>query len=198
MRSSELPPPAPACLERAYPSSQKGGTLIAEDVRDLEQHQRRLVDPDGYRPRRCPHCESMTLHAHDFRYRHLRADPWMEVTIRRYRCIVCQGRWQVLPLFVARWLWRSWRVVAGALGLAACVGEVKVPKQTRRRWSERLRSSAGSLAQAFAASAAPALAELAIRVGLRGSRIDLLQTCGEGLAPLAAQIHRLVPGLRLM
>ena len=122
----------------------------------------------------------------------------MEVAIRRYRCIACQGRWQVLPLFVARWLWRSWRVVAGALGLAVCAGELEVPKQTRRRWSERLRSSAGSLVQALAASGAPALAELAIRVGLRGSRIDLLQACDEGFAPLAAHIHRLVPGLRLM
>jgi hypothetical protein len=198
MSSNELPPPPPACLERPYPSSQKGGTLIAEDVWDLEQHQRRLVDPDGYRPRGCSHCGGLILHAHDFRYRHLRADPWIEVACRRYRCTFCGGRWQVLPAFVARWLWRSWRVVGDALGLGGRVGEVEVPRQTRRRWTARLQTSARSLVQVFASSAAPALEELAMSVGLRARRVDLVLARGEGLAPLAALIHRLVPGLRLM
>jgi hypothetical protein len=30
-----LPPPPPACLLRRYPSTQKGGTLVADDVPDL-------------------------------------------------------------------------------------------------------------------------------------------------------------------
>jgi hypothetical protein len=51
------PAPQPeACLDRTYPSSQKGGTLIVEEVRDLEAHEGRLEDPDGYRPARCPRC----------------------------------------------------------------------------------------------------------------------------------------------
>ena len=45
MSQARLPPPAPRCLERPYPSSQKGGTLIAEDVGDLTAHQKRLAHP---------------------------------------------------------------------------------------------------------------------------------------------------------
>ena len=66
MSQDRLPhPQAPRYLERRYGSSQKGGTLIAEDVRDLETHERRLCDPDGYRPRRCPRCGHDVLHVHD-------------------------------------------------------------------------------------------------------------------------------------
>lgn len=49
------PPPPPACLVRPYPSSQKGGTLIAADVRDPETHRGRLAS-GGYRPRECKRC----------------------------------------------------------------------------------------------------------------------------------------------
>jgi hypothetical protein len=46
-----LPPPhAEACLVRLRPSTQKGGTIIAEDVLDRATHERRICDPDGYRP----------------------------------------------------------------------------------------------------------------------------------------------------
>ena len=38
------------CLDRGYASSQKGGTLIAEDVHDLATHELRLDTPDTYRP----------------------------------------------------------------------------------------------------------------------------------------------------
>ena len=48
-------PPAPAsCLTRPYPSSQKGGTLIAEGVHDLATHEQRLADPTVYRPSSLP------------------------------------------------------------------------------------------------------------------------------------------------
>jgi hypothetical protein len=46
-----------ACLVRLRPSSEKGGTIIAEDVTDAAMHERRLYDPDGYRPRFCPRCQ---------------------------------------------------------------------------------------------------------------------------------------------
>ncbi len=46
-----LSPAARGCLDRAYTSSQKGGTLIAEDVQDLEAHERRLQTPDAFRTR---------------------------------------------------------------------------------------------------------------------------------------------------
>jgi hypothetical protein len=107
MSSDELPPHPPACLERPYPSSQKGGTLIAEQVRDLEAHLEQVSDPDGYRPARCPHCGHGVLHAHDHRARKLRGDrQWgPEIVVRQ------------LPL----------RVVPGALAdLAAAGGSVVV------------------------------------------------------------------------
>ena len=57
MTRERVPPPQEAaCLSRPYPSSQKGGTLIAEDVGDLLTHRRRLAAPDGYRPEHCLGC----------------------------------------------------------------------------------------------------------------------------------------------
>ena len=50
---------------RLRPSSQKGGTIIAEDVTDRATHDRRIRDPDGYRPAFCPNCGERTLHVHD-------------------------------------------------------------------------------------------------------------------------------------
>lgn len=49
-----LPPPDPEiCLVTSRVSRFKGGTLIDEDVRDLEAHERGVCDPDHYRPKRC-------------------------------------------------------------------------------------------------------------------------------------------------
>jgi len=200
MSPSELPPPPPACLERPHPSSQKGGTLIAEQVRDLETHLKLVADPDGYRPARCPRCGHDVLHAHDHRSRKLRGDSqWgPEIMVRRYRCMWCQARWQILPLLLARWLWRSWRVVERAVGLAGeLVGPV-VPRRTRARWQARLRSAARSLGQALAASGEAGLERVGAGVGIEGTRGQLVDAMGEQLAPVAAIAHRLVPGLRLM
>jgi hypothetical protein len=197
MSSNELPPPAPVCLERPYPSSQKGGTLIAEDVADLATHRTRLLDLDRYRPRGCPRCLGDRLHAHDFRERQLRGDPQAQrITVRRYRCARCGGCWQVLPRLVARWLWRSWAVVEQALGFV--VGLVVVPEQTLRRWRGRLGSRARSVVQTLAASAQPALEHTAAAVGLNATRRALVECCGQPLGGLAALVHRLLPGLRLM
>jgi hypothetical protein len=66
MSHDQLPPPnQEACLVRVRPSSQKGGTIIAEDVTDRATHDRRLGSPDGYRPAFCPNCGARTLHVHD-------------------------------------------------------------------------------------------------------------------------------------
>jgi hypothetical protein len=197
MSSNELPPPAPLCLERPYPSSQKGGTLIAEDVADLAAHRKRLSEPDGYRPRSCPRCYCLRLHAHDFRERQLRGDPDdRRITVRRYRCTGCGGCWQILPRLVARWLWRSWSVVEQALGLV--VGVVFVPEQTLRRWRRRLSCEARSVVQALAASARPALECVAAAIGVHATRRALVERSGQALAGIGALVHRLMPGLRLM
>lgn len=213
MSRDRLPPPAPECLERPYPSSQKGGTLIAEDVRTLSAHDQRICDPDGYRPARCPRCQHDHLHVHDYLDRVLRADgerPWIRIV--RYVCASCSATWRILPLLVARHLWRSWRVVERIAEPAPEPPATlqsrppSVPARTSRRWSQRLASAALLLTQALAISGCEALRALAGRVGLDGDRRALVvahaeQTAASAdfrLAELATLIHRLVPGIRLM
>src|SRR5205085_6689698 len=75
MSQNQLPPPeSEACLFRLRSSSQKGGTLIAEDVTDHATHERRICDPDGYRLPFCPRCGKGPLHVHHYRERVLRAE----------------------------------------------------------------------------------------------------------------------------
>lgn len=195
------PPHPPRYLERPYASSQKGGTLIAEDVTDLETHKRRLSDPDGYRPPCCPRCGHRVLHVHEYRPRALRADPDAVATKTvRHRCANadCGARWQTVPRFLARHLWRRWVVVE-----AATVGRrphdwPPVPKRTRRRWRARLRLGARVLTQVLAASGLPTLEDVAKRVGLTATRLDVVLALGLPLCAAAALLHRLAPGLRLM
>jgi hypothetical protein len=108
MSQDRLPPPEQeACLVRLRPSSQKGGTIVVEDVVDLATHERRLCDPDGYRPKFCPNCRDRTLHVHDCRERILRAEPGHPVvSIVRHECVGCEAIWQVLPACTQR-RWRG-------------------------------------------------------------------------------------------
>jgi len=160
------PPQAPRYLDEPYSSSQKGGTLIAEDVTDLKTHEQRLSDPDAYRPRCCPRCGHDKLHRHGFRDRKLWGErgedldgldnsleekkkkeeerPGEVIKIVRHRCAnaECKACWQTVPALLARCLWRRWVVVE-----AATVGRrphnwPPVPPRTRRRWMARLRAAA--------------------------------------------------------
>lgn len=88
------------------PSSQKGGTKIADEVMDWEEHLRRMETVDGYRPARCDHCRCGRLHGHGRRVRVLAGDVLVSLEIRRYRCVECGAVWQVLPGLLARQLWR--------------------------------------------------------------------------------------------
>jgi hypothetical protein len=105
------PPREPVCLSQPYGSSQNGGTLIAEAVVDLAQHQRRLTEPHGYRPSACGCCSCTTLYVHDYRTRVCQLLAALVVMVVRYRCVGCGGHWQVLPAFIARHLWYNWPVV---------------------------------------------------------------------------------------
>ena len=216
MSRDRLPPPDPeACLVRLRPSTQKGGTIIAEDVIDHATHERRICDPDGYRPPFCPTCGERGLHVHDYRTRVLRAEPdnTPVATIVRHACVACQAIWQVLPAFLARHLWRTWRVVTHTLtpedGRRAPEPTRQwppVPRRTARRWRARWQRPAHALAQILTASGAAAWAALA---GLfpadatcgdvvaayarqHGSRI------GRAVAAVAALIYRLQPSVRLL
>lgn len=206
--SRSLSPAAEACLCRRYSSSQKGGTLIAEDVHDLATHERRLEAPDAYRPSACPRCGA-ALHVHDLRPRVLRGEASVATEVVRFRCADrerCGAAWQVLPAFLARCLWGSWSRVGQTLEANV---PSSVPARTRRRWRARLVSPARLLVAVLSTATDGIWAGIARAVGLDARRIDLVQGYAERtaavavswatmLAELSAALHRLSPGVRLM
>lgn len=206
MSAVTLPPPAPpVCLTRSYKSRGcKGGTVIAEGVRDHGTHRRMLVDPDEHRSvlGSCRACGSKTLHAHCLRERQLRGalnEPPAVETIRLYRCAqkTCGAVFTVLPTFICRHLWRRWSTVEGS---------TTVPSETRRRWRARLESSASQLVQALTAQACSLVpGGFFSAVATAVARSDLLEVFRLRLTRrlsaftfLASWIHRLQPGIRLM
>jgi len=206
--SRSLSPVSEACLCRPYPSSQKGGTLIAEDVHDLATHERRLDDPEAYRPSACPRCGS-PVHVHDLRPRVLHGEPHAMTEVVRFRCADrerCGAAWQILPAFLARCLWGSWSRVPDALARRP---SSPVPGRTRRRWSARLASEARLIVAVLSTATDGAWTRIAGAVGLDARRVDVVErvaaqtsvvptTPGGAWARLAAGIHRLSPGVRLM
>jgi len=208
-----LEPALPEYLNTPYAAkpSQRGGTLIAEDVWDLEEHRRRVAGPDGYRPDGCPHCRGV-VHGHGCRTRRLRDQPESAAEeIRRYMCSLCRAVWQVLPAFVARHLHRTWGAVqsrlvaAGALEDTGAEWRVGAKPTTSERFVARLMAVASVLSQALVESveeAAPVIREL----GIGCSRRQLVEgLAGAGLVEqqhklgqLASWVHRLVPGVRVM
>jgi len=138
-------------------SSFKGGTLIAEDVRDLDAHLRRICDPDGYRPDRCPRRGHGVLHLHCYPERHPRGEPGMPPVVRvaQYICAAdeCSATWRILPMFLARHLWRVWKTVERvALPDAVPSAAPPVPDRTQCRWRARLAAAARVLVVLLAAS----------------------------------------------
>lgn len=196
------PLPSPACLERVRPSTQKGGTLIAEDVLELEAHEARRSDPDGYRPARCATCQHDTLHVHDYRERSRRGEAGPPVVVVRYRCAAadCGARWQVLPALLARHLWRGWTYVEDQVHDAPPKRRSRgpAPARTRRRWRARLRSAARFLVQVLAASGTSKWSAVAGELTLWSTRWQVVEVLAEPFARVAALLHRLVPGARLM
>lgn len=203
MSHNGLPPPPPACLERPYSSNpnRKGGTLIVEDVGDRETHERRRCDPDGYRPRACPACGHQKLHVHDYPVRKR-----LVIILVRYLCPACGATWRMLPLFVARMLWRSWPTVETATIGPASPAAVRVPERTVRRWRARLATAASSLVEVLQKAGDTALVAVAAAVEATATRLRLVIAyakiatvpTGQRLSRLASIIHRLVPGVRLM
>ena len=214
MSHNRLPPPREeVCLVRLRQSTQKGGTIIAEHVTDRATHDRHICDPDAYRPAFCPRCRGTHFHVHDYRERHLRAEP-DATTARtvRHACVDCEAIWQILPAFIARHLWRTWRVIAHTLmsdapGAAApLLRWPKIPTRTARRWRARWQRPAQYLAQILAASGDAAWAALAGLLRPDGACADLVAAyarvkgpCGdESVAAVAALLYRLQPRIRLM
>jgi len=215
MSRNRLPPPdVEVCLVRHRPSSQKGGTIIAEEVTDRATHERRLCDPDGYRPPFCPNCGEKTLHLHDYRWRTLLAEPGdPEARIVRHECVECTAVWQILPAFIARHLWRSWKVVEYALtesGPAPEAPEARrwppVPERTLRRWRRRWLRSAQFLTQVLAVCGDAFWSTLAGGLAAEARCVDFVAVCsrtqptpvGQRFAVVAGLVYRLQPKVRLM
>ena len=206
---STTPPAVPACLstpDSAKPG-QKGGTLIFEGVESLDEHRRLICDPDGYRPERCLHCGCLCLHAHEFRERTLIGIESGSVeTIRCYRCTdrKCRAVWRILPAAVARHLHRAWETVQDATSEPAIARTV--PRTTLRRWLGRLHLVATQLTQLLAATAVPVVLAVTDGLSIACRRAALVAALVEGgllgrqdcLQQLAAWVHRLKPGVRLM
>jgi hypothetical protein len=215
--SIERPRPDPeSCLITSRMSRHKGGTLIDEGVRDLGTHARRVCDPDGYRPASCPRCGHGGLHVHCYRERRPRGEAGMPPVVRivQYICASadCGATWRILPRFLARHLWRAWTTVERVAEIderaiePAAVPAVPIPARTRRRWRARLAASARVLVALLAVSGGAALEGLATRAGLDATRSELVvmhadlagTAPGERLCALAALVHRLERGIRLM
>lgn len=175
---------------------------MAEGITTLEDHERALVDPDGYRPHRCPTCLHERMHAHDFRFRKPRGDldEPPEIMVRRFVCASrCGAIWLVLPGFLARHLWRVWTTVGVILGS----GErrrVVVPERTQTRWHERLRTAGRKLVSVLATAGGEELAKVAGALGAEASRGEVVGALGGpgALAAIAGLVHRLAAGVRVM
>lgn len=210
MSQNQLTPPPyyEACLVRLRSPTQKGGTIIAEEVTDQATHERCLCNPHDYWPPFCPRCRGRRWHVHEYRERVLRAELGQPViTIVRLICVACEAIWQILPLFLARHLWRTWEVVRRVL-LPDCKTSPaskglpwpKVPPRTVRRWRQRWLRPALALAQILATSG---WAALAMRLPVTATCANLVAEfaagqVGDPLAGLAALIYRLQPKVRLM
>jgi hypothetical protein len=207
-----LPPPsAETCLDTSRVSRFKGGTLIAEDVHDLGEHLRRMSDPDRYRHWPCPRCRHGTLHVHSRPERHPMGEPTLPpvVVVLQFRCAdpECAATWRVLPLFLARHLWHPWKAVERVVEADAGPSSApSVSPTTQRRWRARLASSARVLCAVLTMSGGAELVDVGMAVGLDGTRGELVEAFqavgrgvrGERLSPLAAVLHRLERGMRLM
>lgn len=128
-----------------------------------------------------------------------------------YQCAeaTCGATWRILPMFLARHLWRAWKTVERVVlpgGEPPPSTAQPIPERTQSRWRSRLAAAARVLVVLLAASGGQALESVAAKVGLDASRAEFVhgyaeQTevpCGARLAAVAEVTHRLERGIRLM
>jgi hypothetical protein len=170
--------------------------MIAPEVLDRAEHERRLCDADHYRPACCPGCEQARLHVLD---RRERGDGEGGVLVLlRYLCTTCWATWRVVPEFLARHLRRPWSVVE-AVALPAAAGPIAaVPERTARRWRSRLAATAMGLLEALGAAAPSVPAPATCRDVVFAWAAAHAVPPGHRLASLAAALHALAPGVRVM
>jgi len=133
------------------------------------------------------------------------------VPVAQYMCAAakCGATWRVLPMFLARHLWRAWKTVERVALRGAVVSPSTappIPARTRCRWRSRLAAAARVLVVLLAASGGLALEAVAAQIGLDASRAELVHAYAEQtdgprgaqLAVVAELTHRLERGIRLM
>ena len=130
----------------------------------------------------------------------------------RHECVGCDAVWQILPAFLARHLWRSWRVVEHVLSGIVAAEKVEtrrwpaVPGRTRRRWRARWLRPAGYLVQVLATCGEGVWSSLADKLLAEATCADLVAAyadaqatpVGQRLAAVAALVYRLQPKVRLV
>lgn len=121
----------------------------------------------------------------------------------------CGATWRILPRFLARHLWYAWQAVEHIVkphaASEAQVAAAPVAARTVQRWHSRLASS-GRMVVVLLAMACGPLTEVASRCGLSSTRDDVIDAfvitvappAGSRLSALAAVLHRLKRGIRLM
>ena len=134
------------------------------------------------------------------------------VVVLQFRCALdgCGATWRILPAFLARHLWHAWKVVEQVVRpvptTPAVTARSSLAARTRGRWLARWSSAARVLVAVLAVSAGVVLEKIAQRVGLQGTRGELVcvyvamtaPPASEHLSSLAALVHRLERGIRLM
>ena len=81
------------------------------------------------------------------------------VRIIQYACAApeCGATWRILPMFLARHLWRAWKTVERVVlpaGMPRSAAAPPIPPRTEQRWRARFAASARMLVVLLAASAA--------------------------------------------
>ena len=121
------PPAAQTCLVSNDASRvRKGGTFIDERVLELSVHETMMKNPASYRPAEC-RCGCRRLHLHDRKERKPRGAGGAVVTVVIFLCAECSASWRVLPAFLARCLWSTWKVIEATLFEDEESREVAVP-----------------------------------------------------------------------
>ena len=202
--------PSPdGCLVFSRRGRFRGGTIIVAEVVDLAEHERRVHDGDSYRPAACPRCGHARVHVHGRVDRRLLGEALPErTTVLRYICAsaACRATWRVLPALLARHLWRRWSTVARTVVRGPTrVGLARVPARTARRWRQRLATSARQIVLLLSEHADDVIARAARAAGFEVSRRALVEVFAatraagtDAFAGLAAAVHHVEPGVRLM
>lgn len=133
----------------------------------VQQYTEQLDDPDRYRPRHCPQCDTQNpLIAHGF-YARTIVDSDFDgvIRVRRYLCLACQRTVSLLPEFALPYLRSGLAVIM--LFLVARLMEAKSlvaalpsssPYQRGQFWVRRFRSRAEALCASLAACTTPTAA----------------------------------------